>query len=154
MRPPRLQSFDYTGGYRYFVTCCTFSRRALFTNEPVVHALIWQILQSSERYQFAVLAYVFMPDHLHMLVQGQREDADFRAFMANCRKRTGLAARPRVVGPLWQDGYFERVLRSDEATEAVMAYILENPVRAGLVQNAMDYPFSWSVSTHDAMVAD
>ena len=94
-----------------------------------------------------------MPDHLHMLVEGQREDADFRAFMANCRKRTSLAARPYVVGRLWQDGYYERVLRREEDTETVVEYILANPIRAGLVENAMDYPFGWSVSTHGTRLA-
>ena len=153
MRPHRLQSFEYSGGHRYFVTYCTDKRRVLFTSEPLVRHLAWQILQSCERYQFAVLAYVFMPDHCHLLVEGHREDADFRALMANCRKRTSLAARPCVVGRLWQDGYHERVLRREEATETVIEYILANPIRAGLVENAMDYPFSWSVSTHSATLA-
>ncbi|HYN10753.1 MAG TPA: hypothetical protein VES67_25440 [Vicinamibacterales bacterium] len=44
-----------------------------------------------------------------------------------------------------QDGYFERVLRHDEATPQVIAYILENPVRAGLVQDPAEYPFAWTI---------
>lgn len=91
-----------------------------------------------------------MPDHCHLLVEGRRDDADFRAFMANCRKRMSLAARPHVVGRLWQDGYYERVLRNDETTEKVIEYMLANPIRAGLVENAMDYQFSWAISTHAA----
>jgi len=153
MRPHRLPSFEYTGGYRYFVTYWTDKRRVLFTSEPFVRDLAWQILQSCERYQFAVLAYVFMPDHFHLLVEGHREDSDFRALMANCRKRTSLAARPYVVGRLWQDGYYERTLRNEETTEKVMEYILANPIRAGLVESALDYPFSWSVSTHEGRSA-
>lgn len=95
-----------------------------------------------------------MPDHLHLLVEGRREDADFRRYMQNWRKRTGWAAKPFIGGPLWQDGYFERVLRREEATESVIDYILANPIRAGLVQNAMDYPFSWSVATQDPIASD
>ena len=153
MRPHRLPSFEYTGGHRYLVTYCTDKRRVLFTSEPLVRNLIWQILQSCDRHQFAVLAYVFMPDHCHLLVEGHRDDADFRALMANCRKRTSLAARPHVVGRLWQDGYHERILRNEEATEKVIEYILANPIRAGLAESAMDYPFSWSVSTHEGHFA-
>ncbi len=42
---------------------------------------------------------------------------------------------------LWQRYGFERTLRSDESTLAVARYILENPIRAGLVERAQDYPF-------------
>ena len=42
---------------------------------------------------------------------------------------------------LWDKGYYDRVLRDSEATEAVAPYILANPVRAGLVKSIEDYPF-------------
>jgi hypothetical protein len=45
---------------------------------------------------------------------------------------------------LWQEGFHERVLRSDESTEAAMRYVLENPVRAGLTRAIGDYPFARS----------
>jgi hypothetical protein len=45
---------------------------------------------------------------------------------------------------LWQEGYYERVLRNDEDTKAVTKYILENPVRPELVTIALDYLFSGS----------
>jgi hypothetical protein len=42
-------------------------------------------------------------------------------------------------------GYFEHVLRDDEVTQMVGKYVLENPVRAGLVKEPLDYPFSGSL---------
>jgi len=52
----------------------------------------------------------------------------------------------RFVDPdgLWQHGYYERILRRDEASVLVCHYILNNPVRAGLVADPADYPFGWS----------
>ena len=148
--PPRLSAFEYIGGHRYFVTCCTFERQPLFCESRVCSVLRSQILRSAEAYQFAVLAYVFMPDHIHLLVQGQREDADFRLFMRNWRKRSSLATRSLGIERLWQKGFFERVLRGEEGTDQVITYMLNNPVRAGLVASVMDYPYLWAVSTHDA----
>lgn len=86
-----------------------------------------------------------MPDHLHLLVEGQTADADFRAFMRFLRRRTALEYRRLTLLELWQDGYYERGLRHDEATPAVISCILGNPVRAGLVENATDYPFGWTI---------
>ena len=48
---------------------------------------------------------------------------------------------------LWQRYGFERTLREEDATLPVARYILENPVRAKLVQNPEEYPFSGS-TTH------
>ena len=45
---------------------------------------------------------------------------------------------------MWQTGYFERVLRETDDTRAVVAYILDNPVRRGLVTDPRDYPLSGS----------
>jgi hypothetical protein len=42
---------------------------------------------------------------------------------------------------LWQRYGFERVLRQEETTQVVARYILENPIRAGLVTRVEDYPF-------------
>jgi hypothetical protein len=56
--------------------------------------------------------------------------------------RSSLAAWIR--GRLWQAGYFDRVLREDDSTFAVARYIVQNPVRAGLVRSPVEYPFCGS----------
>lgn len=145
-RPARLQTFDYRGGYRYFATCCTRNRQRVFVEPVIVNALRLRILLTSELYGFAVLAYVFMPDHVHLLVEGRAPTADFKRLMRAIRTRATLEFNRQHDGRLWQDGYYERVLRKDEATSTVIEYILNNPIRAGLVENARDYPFSWSVA--------
>jgi hypothetical protein len=49
-------------------------------------------------------------------------------------------------GELWQRSYFEHVMRDDEDTFQVARYILDNPVRAGIVRNPEDYPFLGSLT--------
>jgi putative transposase len=94
---------------------------------------------------FAVIAYCFMPDHLHLLIEATSESSDLVAFADEAKQRTAYRYRRRQSQALWQKGYYERVLRDDEATLAVARYILANPVRAGLVQEPRDYPFSGSL---------
>ena len=92
-----------------------------------------------------------MPDHLHLVVEGTERSADLVKFVTGFKQRTsyahGRAARTR----LWQDGFYDRVLRKDEATSAAVLYVLANPVRAGLVRSILDWPFSGSdvFSIHD-----
>jgi len=46
-----------------------------------------------------------------------------------------------LAGELWQPGFFDHVLRSDESYDGKWNYVRENPVRAGLVRAPADYPF-------------
>jgi len=42
---------------------------------------------------------------------------------------------------------YDHVLRKEESIEGVARYILDNPVRKGLVSDYKEYPFSWSFWT-------
>jgi REP element-mobilizing transposase RayT len=85
-----------------------------------------------------------MPDHLHVLVEAQSERADFRAFVKRFKQTTGFMFRQERRQSLWQPGYHDRVLRDDEATEAVIRHILENPIRAHMAARLGEYPFAGS----------
>lgn len=141
-RPERLRGFDYVGFHRYFLTFCTFRRRQTFIDEPAVSLVRGEILRAAEREQFAISAYCFMPDHLHLLIEATAETADARRFIARAKQFSGYAWSTRTGSPLWQRYGYERVLRNEDATTGVARYILENPVRARLACSPAQYPFS------------
>ena len=87
----------------------------------------------------------FMPDHLHLLVEGQSESSDLIRFAYLAKQRSAFTYRRLCKGCLWQKGYFEHVLRDDEITQVTAKYILENPVRGQLVDEPADCPFSGSL---------
>jgi REP element-mobilizing transposase RayT len=87
-----------------------------------------------------------MPDHVHLLITAS-EGTDAAAFMYRFKQASGFACNRLLgrQGPFWQASYYDHVVRKDEGVEMVRAYVLENPVRAGLVENAEDYPCSGSL---------
>ena len=87
---------------------------------------------------------MFMPDHLHLVIEGLDRQSSFVRFMSVFRRRSSTSRSWAGRGRLWQDGYFERVLREDERTDGVAAYVVMNPVRAGLVERWQTYPYSWA----------
>jgi putative transposase len=141
---PRLKTFTYLGRYGYSLTCCTFQRQRVFTDAATVDGVWSQILHAARAEGFAISAYCFMPDHLHLLCEGTCPSSDFKEFVRLYKQRSSFAWKQRTRLGLWQRGYFDRVLRADEDTVAVARYILENPVRAGLSQSAEEYPYSGS----------
>ena len=143
-KPDHLRGFDYRGFHRYFLTFCTFERQRRFTTVDAVDLVMLQIQRAAGEERFAVIAYCFMPDHVHLLVEAQADDSDARRFIKSAKQYAGFYFRQRFGQQLWQRYGFERTLRDDEATLSVARYIFENPVRARLVRNPEDYPFSGS----------
>jgi putative transposase len=144
MRPERLKTFDYLGCRQYFLTFCTDHRHRLFTAPDRVELARTQISRAASEQRISVLAYCFMPDHVHLLVAGTSEDSDCRRFIARAKQYSGFHYQAAFGRRLWQRFGYERVLRNDEAAIRVARYILENPVRAGLVTEVQQYPFAGS----------
>jgi REP element-mobilizing transposase RayT len=88
----------------------------------------------------SLVAWVVMPDHVHLLasVEGER----LAMVMRRLKGRTGRAFLPGQgrAGPLWQRGYHEHALRREEDVVTIARYVCANPVRAGLVRSVRDYP--------------
>jgi putative transposase len=144
-KPPHLKSFDYTGFHRYSVTFCTNNRRSVFRDEVAVTLALSQISRAAREREFAIVAYCFMPDHLHLLVHGESETANCKGFIAMAKQYSGYYYKREFGGTLWQRYGYERTLRKDEQTLAVARYIVENPVRAKLAQSVEAYPFVGSL---------
>ena len=145
--PAPLRDFDYTGAHRYFLTWCCFERQPLFCERLVVDQAIAQILRACEPSGIAIVAYCFMPDHLHMLVEGVDPCADGRRFFRLAKQYAGYGHAQVFGGRLWQRYGYEHVVRGTQTSRAVARYLLENPVRAGLATAVGDWPFSGAPTT-------
>ena len=142
MRPRRLRTFDYIGCYHYSLTFCTYRRRRYFEDEILVNLIDAQLSRTTVEHAFAIAAYCYMPDHVHLVLAGLHDGATLLPCVEVMRQRSSRVAKASRGIRLWQDGYFERVLRDDEQLEVVARYVFENPVRAGLT----DHASKWSGS--------
>ena len=143
-RPQRLKGVSYVGFQRYFLTICTAFRARAFEDEDVVSDVHQQFQQSAQQFDMEITAYCFMRDHLHALLIATSEQADFCELVRRFKQVSGFHYKQSKKRDLWQPGYHERILRDDEATEAVVRYILENPIRAGLTNGLGEYRFAGS----------
>lgn len=152
-RPGHLREFNYLGPLRYFLTFATHHRLHRFVSDEAV-SLVWlQFLRAAREEGFEILAFCFMPDHVHLVVVGTSEASDLLAFIRRAKQFSGYYYSQRFKQRLWQPDGYEHVLRNDEATEAVIRYVIENPLKAGLVDRLEDYRFFGSeVYTRDALI--
>jgi REP element-mobilizing transposase RayT len=98
----------------------------------------------------ALQAAVVMPDHVHLiftpLVNSEKREVYSLGQIMDAIKGASAHRANRELermGRVWQTESFDRVLRRSEKLEEKVAYILDNPVRAGLVSRWQDYPWLW-----------
>ncbi|MFO1303511.1 MAG: transposase [Burkholderiales bacterium] len=84
-----------------------------------------------------LLAWVIMPDHVHVLA------ALDGTTLSDCMRRfKGRTSRFLGNGRgLWQRGFYDHTLRREEDVVDVARYVVANPLRAGLVRRLGDYPY-------------
>jgi len=86
-----------------------------------------------------------MPDHVHLFVRGGH---DFRLdpWIGALKQTLAKAARLyRAKGQIWEEGFFDHVLRSNESYSQKWTYVRENPARAGLVKSAKDCAYQGEI---------
>lgn len=100
-----------------------------------------------------VWAWVLMPNHVHLILVPSDEDGLRRALAPVHRRYAGyIHAQRKRTGHFWQ-GRFGAVAMDEEHLGAALRYVALNPVRAGLVARADDWPWS-SVHAHLAAADD
>ena len=141
-RRPRMPSFDYRGQFAYHVVLTTNARANCFGDEPFARQCIERLTAAAERCGFRLLAFCFMPDHVHILVLGDHDAADLVRFVQRFKQTTAVAFRRSTKRALWQQSFYDRLLRADEDLASVADYIFGNPLLAGLADDARRYRFS------------
>jgi putative transposase len=139
-----LRDFDYIGERHYSLTWCCESREPVFTQQDRVDLVRAQILRACRESEFEVIAYCLMPDHVHQLVHGRTPTADGRKFIRLAKQYSGFYFKKAFNQPLWQRYGHDRLVTDEGALRPIAQYIIENPVRAGLVTRPEDYPFTGS----------
>ncbi len=109
--------------------------------------------QYATRRGLAIWAYCLMTNHVHLVVVPEREDSLAKGlrdahtvYAMRFNLRTGLS------GHVWQ-GRFHSCVLDDAHLWAAVRYVERNPVRAGVVEHAEDYPWS-SAAAHCGLRAD
>ena len=125
----------------YLVTFRCNSGQQLFSDLRLGAIVADEIDRSDQAGSSKTFAYVVMPDHLHWLFQ-LSGDHSLSHIVRRIKGRS--ARRINVVrlqrSKVWQPGFHDRALRRFEDLRDAGNYILNNPVRAGLVTHFSDYP--------------
>ena len=104
----------------------------------VVQSTLWY----HDGIKYRLLAWVVMPNHLHVLIQVWRVPMGeiIQTWKGFTSKKSNQLLRRQ--GAFWEEDYFDRYIRNEDHLRRVVHYIENNPVKAGLVRFAADWPWS------------
>lgn len=159
MNPPRF----HIEGHIYYITTVVYNRLPIFTRPSFVIPLYDSLSFYRHKQQFKLLGYVFMPDHIHLIIwpfgaatvsdimrdykkftstrivsQANVEGIEewIRAFRQSGRETE------RSTNKVWQDSYWDVNIYTERFLRQKLNYVHRNPLRAGLVEKPEDYVYS------------
>ncbi len=137
MRPPRIPVLlPLAHDVVYFLTLSTKPKQNALANNTAWTAIA-ATLEKLDRWE--KICALAMPDHLHLVVAPLDRDLSVSDFL-KWFKRWFNQTQPHPSWH-WQEGGFDRLLRSAESIDEKWGYIRENPVRAGLVARWQNWPY-------------
>jgi putative transposase len=146
--PPRLDPiFQKYDPPLYFVTFNTWHCRKLLAN-AAVHLRLIEFARKGEPRGIAIGRYVIMPDHVHLFARG---NYSFVLTQWMRLLKRNLSEAISATPPHWHKGFFDHLIRHSESYSEKWHYVWQNPVRAGLVTDAEDWPYQGELVRLDAL---
>ena len=155
------QSYNLSN-HAHFLTFSCYKRLPLLNSDKSRRWLIDSLQALRKAQSVSLLAYVIMPEHVHLLVYPRSESYQMSRILAGIKRPVSRVARewyaehdPRMIESLrvvqgdridfrfWQaGGGYDQNITDSEAIWQIAEYIHANPVRRGLVEDACDWQWS------------
>jgi len=150
------------GDFHEFTFSC-YKQMSLLTNDDWRRALSKHVAQACIETRFDLVAFVFMPNLVHLLTYPRDPEPSFDRFLSQVKRpfskeikdllteenspllhKLMIRERPRkYVFRFWQEGPgYDRNIHSQRALKIAIDYIHLNPVRKGFCDRAIDWHWS------------
>jgi putative transposase len=138
--PPEL----YIGEIYVGFTICTRLNSIPLINDEIFGKIEKILLQELKKYNCTAEIYLFMKDHIHMIIKGNDEYSNLLNFMKSFKQKSGYLFSKYYPEIKWQKDFYDHIIRDNKDIKNQVYYILENPVRSELIENWKEYKFKGS----------
>lgn len=130
-------------GTSYFVTTKCWQGRFVFQVSENAEILIKNLFHYRDRGAYLLHEFVVMPDHLHILLTpGVATSLEKAIQLIKGGSSHQIHKERHHTMEIWQEGFYDWTIRDADDWRSKAEYIAMNPVRAGLIQNFRDWPYS------------
>jgi putative transposase len=141
-KPHRLDKSLYRGFVQCSFTAKLKPREKVFVAQATFAEHEAILLEALSRMGCEAHIYLFMPDHLHVILEGRSDESDVRGCMTRFKQGSSFLIKKYSNGELrWQKDFHDRIIRNEHELRTKLNYVLMNPVRGGLAESWKDYPY-------------
>jgi REP element-mobilizing transposase RayT len=121
----------------------------LWLRQPEIAEIMAEALHFRESKVYDLDVFCIMPNHVHAVINPlEKEEGEWHALqtiMHSLKRRTAREANNVLgrEGTFWQHESYDHVIRNRSEWEKIVTYILNNPVKAGLVESWEDWPWTY-----------
>ena len=144
--PTGLRRYQESGGL-HFVTFSCYRRQARLSRADARSLFEQSLEQVRQAYGLAVVGYVVMPEHVHLLLS-EPERATLATALQSLKQSVSRRLALRASEPFWQARYYDFNVHNDEKRAEKLRYMHRNPVKRGLAAKPEDW--QWSSFRHYA----
>ena len=158
----QIKHYHQPGDFHEFTFSC-YQRKSLLSNDTWRTYLSRSIDEACDPDEYRLVTFVFMPEHVHLLVYPVEEEPDIGRFLATIKlpvsqqvKQALTLSGSRLLSQLtvrerpgkltfrfWQEGPgYDRNLQTEQSVLAAINYIHLNPVRRNLCSQAREWRWS------------
>jgi REP element-mobilizing transposase RayT len=142
-RAVRLGNHDYASDHPVHLIVGTDGGEKILVGD-VAHLVAESVVKTTSMLGFELIAYCVMPDHLHVLLTPADSEVGIDEWLRRMKSFTTRQVQQATgQSRLWQRSAYDRVIRYNESVSGVAAYVVNNPVRAGLVEDWRDWEYCW-----------
>lgn len=142
---------DITGPAIAFITTTVFEWKPILIQKNISDIIIEEIQNMQSLFQVSMISYVIMPSHIHLLMRFANIEClsqciqSFKSITSRKIKRLVLQELVANDFKLWKPRFDDLIINSEKQLKIKIEYIHNNPVKAGLVKCAEDWPYSSAV---------
>jgi putative transposase len=141
----RLDRELYKGIVSVSFTLCILDKKPAFIESDIVDAFIEILTDLVRKAPYKIPVFCFMPDHLHLIIQGTSGDSDIWKTVVAFKQRSGFWLASNRPAIKWQKDFYDHIIRNDEKLTIQIKYILDNPMRNGLTLSWEQYPYKGAI---------
>jgi REP-associated tyrosine transposase len=130
----------------HHVTCRGNNKRSIFEDDFDCRRFLIQVAHVARRYGWKIHAYCLMRNHYHLVIEIDERGMSKGFCELNTGYAVGYNKRHGRVNHLFGKRYWSDRLKDDASFLGTCRYVIQNPVRAGLV----DEPGAWRWSSYRA----
>ncbi|HEX9829861.1 MAG TPA: transposase [Bacteroidota bacterium] len=140
----RLDKDLYRGIKVVSFTLCIKDRIPFFTSMNIFKKIEEILLIELGRFQCSAEVYLFMPDHCHLVLRGDTDESDVLHAVKFFKQKSGYWLYTNHPNVHWQKDFYDHILRDEVEIPRHVHYVLDNPIRKGIVLDWKKYPYKGS----------